>query len=213
MASEPEPSVLEGLDSFAPVTFDVNALFRQSLLDTRSPQSPAVGSPGMAMSPDYMATFSDVRRKYSESRTAAASAAAAVAAEHAGTHRFLSKVKNALTGRHAQPPRERTDSSHRRRNDVRPKHRSSSDAAVRPQDCAPRLDFDLESNLMTPESLHHQRVQDEFTLVDRTHQVRAPVVKGVEPGNDSAYYLIDYINSQDADNVSLHPAARRIVNT
>ncbi|KAJ2123082.1 hypothetical protein IW147_002902 [Coemansia sp. RSA 720] len=213
-ASEPtESNVLEGLDTFAPVTFDVNALFRQSLLDSRSSQSPSVSSPGMAMSPDYMATFSDVRRKYSESRTAAASAAAAVAAEHAGTHRFLSKVKNALTGRHAQAPRERTDSSHRRRNDVREKHRSSSDAAARPRDCAPRLDFDLESNLMTPESLHHQRVQDEYTLVDRTHQTRAPVAKAVEPANDSAYYLIDYINSQDADNVSLHPAARRVVNT
>ncbi|KAJ2843082.1 hypothetical protein IWW36_005675, partial [Coemansia brasiliensis] len=225
--------LLSGLDSFTPVTLDANTLFRQSLL-ANNPQAADTGSPASMMSPaEYMATFSDVRRKYSESRNAEAAAAVAAASggEHAGAHRFLSKVKNALTGgRHAQTstqPRGRNLSSHGRHGGRGAVQRSSSDAATtaRPGDCAPpRLDFDLGTSLLTPESLHNQRLHDDgnntgsMSLSTSQESSQPDYAKALTPvGNDSAYYLIDYIMAQDGDaQFSLpaqqRPAARRIVN-
>ncbi|KAJ1740812.1 hypothetical protein LPJ78_001948 [Coemansia sp. RSA 989] len=216
--------LLSGLDSFTPVTLDANTLFQQSHLAS-SPGAADTGSPASMMSPaDYMATFSDIRRKYSESRNAEAAAAAAVVSggEHAGAHRFLSKVKNALIGgRHAQTsqPRGRNLSSHGHGGAVQ---RSSSDAAsARPRDCAPpRLDFDLGTSLLTPESLHNQRLHDETTgsmSLSTSQESSQDYAKASTPvGNDSAYYLIDYIMAQDGDTQpglsASRPAARRIVN-
>ncbi|KAJ2156898.1 hypothetical protein GGF46_004874 [Coemansia sp. RSA 552] len=194
---------------------------------------------------DYMATFNDVRRKLSESRPggadadSVAAAAAAAAAEHAGTHRFLSKMKNAFIGRQQNSGAV----SHRKamRNN---RHRSSSDAAAsspRIDDCAPRLDFDLGASLLTPDSLH-QRVQEEYAVVTHTSAgcksgtgkdsgdeqaavgkpvkaaqatVPATAAAAADMTNDSAYYLIDYINSQAEPDTRLRaqlPTARRVVN-
>ncbi|KAJ2452355.1 hypothetical protein EV183_002985 [Coemansia sp. RSA 2336] len=211
--------LLSGLDSFTPVTLDANTLFQQSRL-ANSPGAADTGSPASMMSPaDYMATFSDIRRKYSESRNAEA-AAVATGGEHAGAHRFLSKVKNALIGgRHVQTsqPRGQNQTGRGHGGAVQ---RSSSDAA-RPRDCAPpRLDFDLGTSLLTPESLHNQRLHDEATgsmSLSTSQESSQDYAKAATPvGNDSAYYLIDYIMAQDGDAQpglpAQRPAARRIVN-
>ncbi|KAJ2473848.1 hypothetical protein EV174_005661, partial [Coemansia sp. RSA 2320] len=101
-------------DEFAPVTFDAGALFPQSLLADASAAAPpamtdsplsyyredaAMPSPG-----DKIATFNDVRLKYSSRKAAyqtlppAAAAPGGSGGGGGGGHRFLSKVKNAFTG-------------------------------------------------------------------------------------------------------------------
>ncbi|KAJ2083972.1 hypothetical protein H4R24_000415 [Coemansia sp. RSA 988] len=234
------------LNGLADVDFDSNALFHKSLLVAGDiPGSPSVNSATTTMSPaEHMATFSDVRRKYSESRTAAeAAAAVAPAPEYPGTHRFLAKVKNALIGgRHHGAVNAPAQARQRdtRKGARGTKGRSSSDAAVRPSGHLqpPRVDFDLGTSLLTPDSLH-QHTHEDYTLVAHPSatsndgsaaQVLQPkAAETAEVANDSAYYLIDYINSQDMEDDSrsssysgdyndafhgatLLPAARRVVN-
>ncbi|KAJ2809407.1 hypothetical protein H4R20_000132 [Coemansia guatemalensis] len=231
------------LNGLASVDFDSNALFHKSLLEAGDiPGSPSVNS---TLSPaEHMATFSDVRRKYSESRTAAeAAAAAAPAPEYPGTQRFLAKVKNALIGaRHHGAASAHVQARQRdmRKNVHGAKPRSSSDAAARSSGRLqpPRVDFDLGSSLLTPDSLH-QRSHADYTLVahpstasnggSAAQALQPKAAETADVANDSAYYLIDYINSQDMEDDSrpssveggyddafhgatLLPAARRVVN-
>ncbi|KAJ2520688.1 hypothetical protein GGI11_002229, partial [Coemansia sp. RSA 2049] len=94
-----EEDMIAGLDAFAPVTFDAGTLFKRPPFETPegTPDSPYY--PDGVRSPlEYMATFSEVRRKYSSSKAmeeaaAAAAAAAKAGSDHAGGHWFLSKVK------------------------------------------------------------------------------------------------------------------------
>ncbi|KAJ2800494.1 hypothetical protein H4S07_005168, partial [Coemansia furcata] len=229
-------------DLFAPVTFDAAALFRQSLLDNSgsAAESPlsyredaVMPSPG-----DKISTFNDVRLKYSSRKPGASSNASGT-----GGHRFLSKVKNALTGGHSQSRSPDTNggrlsshaSRHERAKSSGNKAEALADAspmpALRQPAAPPRLDFDLGISLLTPESLH--RVPKDNGPVTRTEPpaaVSQPVV-----ANDSAYYLIDYINGQQQPASSGHKersdsyvaatpgamssaaakarAARRVVNT
>ncbi|KAJ2747160.1 hypothetical protein GGI20_000774 [Coemansia sp. BCRC 34301] len=194
-------------DSFAPVTFDAAALFRQSLLlETTTMASPlnyredaVMPSPG-----DKIATFNDVRIKYSSRKSGAP------ATGTAGGHRFLSKVKNALTGGHSHHRSPEANSggrlsSHASRGHGRAKSSGakaeipagSPASASRQQVPAPRLDFDLGISLLTPESLHRVPNKDDGSVLRTdaqavgTQQPAAAVV-----ANDLAYYLIDYINGQ-----------------
>ncbi|KAJ2784352.1 hypothetical protein H4R18_001156 [Coemansia javaensis] len=190
------------LESFSSVTFDASALFSQPLQQQQQHQqsatSPTASTPITAMSPaEYMATFSDARRKFSEARSAAEAAAAAAAAEaeQASSGRFLAKVKHALTGGrhhnhgHHHAPDQHHHPRRRDRQRQQQRHRSSSDAgagallsssspasphageALQPL----RLDFDVGASLLTPESLH-QRVQDEPAEPEPSESERAPSV-------------------------------------
>ncbi|KAJ2709988.1 hypothetical protein H4R19_003973, partial [Coemansia spiralis] len=177
-------------------------------------------------------------------------------ADHAGSSRFLSKFKHAFTGgRHGpgqqQPQSQQPQQQQRRRRDRQrggkeTRQRSSSDAggssrigeSLQPL----QLDLDMGASLLTPESLH-RRVQDESadepdpTAADgRPTQPAATAAAALaakdasgiaaQVANDSAYYLIDYINAQEVagrgengwqrrDSVATsfgRPAARRVVN-
>ncbi|KAJ1669876.1 hypothetical protein GGF38_001921 [Coemansia sp. RSA 25] len=206
-------------DSFAPVTFDAAALFRQSLLlETTTMSSPlsyredaVLPSPG-----DKIATFNDVRIKYSSRKPGAP-----VAGTAAGGHRFLSKVKNALTGGHGHSHNHRQQtnspdtnssgrliSSHASRGHGRAKSSGakadnilagSPGSASRQQVAPPRLDFDLGISLLTPESLHRVPNKDDSLAMrsePRTSGAKQQQQRNSAAviSNDSAYYLIDYIN-------------------
>ncbi|KAJ2236898.1 hypothetical protein IWW45_001397 [Coemansia sp. RSA 485] len=241
--------VMAGLDSFAPVTFDANTLFRnqqQLLMDpsasgTPSPSSPFYSTKGGALSPaNYMSTFSDVRSKFNHTSRNKhhGTAATAAASEQPSGHRFLSKMKHAFGGgRHGSGAGGRRRSASNSEKDGKP-------AASRIVDAQPpRLDFDLGSSLLTPDSSLHrndnsaaEQAKNESGVshaMPVTPAAAAAAAAAVQVANDSAYYLIDYINSTDNEgkadvsgsyipavsqannrdsSSSLTPAARRIVN-
>ncbi|KAJ2697791.1 hypothetical protein H4218_003708 [Coemansia sp. IMI 209128] len=191
-------------DLFAPVTFDAAALFRQSLLGSSGPkveppvcyrEDSVMPSPG-----DKISTFNDVRLKYSSRKPGAPASHASGAA---GGHRFLSKVKNALTGGHSHSrlpdPSGGRLSSHAGRGHGRAKS-SGTKAEIsaglppmpptlrQPVASPPRLDFDLGISLITPDSLHGEPA--------RRVESRPIAPQQSAVANDSTYYLIDYINGQ-----------------
>ncbi|KAJ2025775.1 Serine/threonine protein kinase, partial [Coemansia sp. S3946] len=196
-----------GRDLFAPVTFDAAALFRQSLLDNTAGSAtvePPLSYREDAVMPspgDKISTFNDVRIKYSSRKPGAPTPSVSGTA---GGHRFLSKVKNALTGHSSNNRSPDTNSgrlsSHTSRHGRAKSSGNktevlagSSPSAVRQQVAPPRLDFDLGISLLTPESLHRVPNKDDVS-VQRTEP--AAVVSQPVVANDSAYYLIDYINGQ-----------------
>ncbi|KAJ1807124.1 hypothetical protein LPJ75_004882, partial [Coemansia sp. RSA 2598] len=255
--------VMAGLDSFAPVTFDAGTLFRNQLLldpssGSASPSSPFYSTKGGALSPaDYMSTFSDVRSKFNLTARNKHGAAAASAGNSNGSgngngngagggeqpsgHRFLSKMRHAFGGgRHGSGAGGRRRSASNSEKGAKP----VAARIVDPQ--PPRLDFDLGSSLLTPDSSLHkddgvsaekqqQQQQQQRRRADEP-RLGKPGASGfaaapaVSVANDSAYYLIDYINSADNDSradvsgsylpasygsnreSSMTPAARRIVN-
>ncbi|KAJ2726262.1 hypothetical protein GGI07_000739 [Coemansia sp. Benny D115] len=215
--------LLADLDSFAPLTFDAGTLFRQSLLSdpaarngkggppssssTASPVSPYY-SRGGALSPaEYMATFSDMRSKLSLGPRKTSNG---VGSENASGHhhRFFSKMKSAFSGgRHGQGSGPRQG-----------RHRSAStNDKVRVDDkpprivdnLPPRLDFDLGTSLLTPDSTLQRSTAEQVAARVQTPQPLASTVSSQTPtkqlldaeasqvANDSAYYLIDYINDAD----------------
>ncbi|KAJ1786713.1 hypothetical protein LPJ59_005875, partial [Coemansia sp. RSA 2399] len=224
--SAEDADMLAGLDVFAPVTFDAGKLFRQSILagSEKSPSSPFC--PDSARSPaEYMATFSDVRRKYSSPKALETSAAGKAGSDQAGGHWFLSKVKSALTGNGSNSGGRHGGNSHygsngniRQQPATSGRHRNGSTKNSDGSDTArsasdgllPRLDVDLgTTSLLTPDSMHRVPQQEDYTLV--SHDM-SPFPKlqgdpasggggsGAAASNDSAYYLIDYINGQHEDN-------------
>ncbi|KAJ2782855.1 hypothetical protein GGI15_002782 [Coemansia interrupta] len=229
-----ESDLLSGLDNFAPVTFDAGSLFRQSLLNTPtsggSLASPQLATKGGALSPaDYMATFSDARGKLAgNARKQTGSPADHHHSHHASGHRFLSKVKSAFTG----GGRRRSASSMEKGGAGR---RNNDGASARIVDSEPpRLDFDLGASLLTPDSTLHHGAGERGASPKDASAFEPPASASAPYGsvaNDSAYYLIDYINGDSGvksdtrgDRASKHPsqppsasaaaatAARRVVN-
>ncbi|KAJ2888397.1 hypothetical protein FB639_000668 [Coemansia asiatica] len=250
--------VMAGLDSFAPVTFDANTLFRNQLLPdsvsgSPSPSSPFYSTKGGALSPaDYMSTFSDVRSKFNSTaaRNKHSNNAALVSnsgngnagSEQPSSHRFLSKMRHAFGGgRHG------ASGAGGRRRSASNSEKGAKSVTSRIVDAQPpRLDFDLGSSLLTPDSSLHKsdNIAAEHAnkpKLDRPSVVNLSAAATAAPSsqvaNDSAYYLIDYINSTDNDGgkadasegylsvsysnnnnnnnrreSSLTPAARRVVN-
>ncbi|KAJ2759520.1 hypothetical protein IWQ56_005718, partial [Coemansia nantahalensis] len=211
------------LEGFASVTFDAGTLFQQSLLDGVNSPSPSLASAGTVMSPaQYMATFSDVRRGLGQGR----SAAAAAEADHTSSSRFLSKVKHAFTGGRHGPAQHRRPDRQRDGKEARQRSSSDASGSPRVGESLKplQLDLDMGSSLLTPESLH-RHVQDEGAdEPEPASSAGVPALlpphgpAGVAPAsaaaaqtpaakdaggaaaqmaNDSAYYLIDYINAQE----------------
>ncbi|KAJ2673570.1 hypothetical protein GGI25_004671 [Coemansia spiralis] len=216
--------IIAGLDSFAPVTFDVGALFRQSILENvqeKTPNSPYY--PDSLQSPEYMATFSEVRRKYSSPKPPESVLKPGTVAE-VGSHRFLSKVKNAFTGgRHNHSRQASSGQPHASRARANSRGKGETNTLSKANDGAlPRLDVDLGNSLLTPDSIH-RGAHD--TLVSHTSPFPKLDVGSGPSGAESndAYYLIDYINSQQESkpgteptstlsaNIGI-PAARRVLN-
>ncbi|KAJ2604447.1 hypothetical protein EV177_006407 [Coemansia sp. RSA 1804] len=225
-----EEDMIAGLDAFAPVTFDAGTLFK------RPPFEAPEGTPDSPYYPDgvrspleYMATFSEVRRKYSSSKAmeeaaaAAAAAAAKAGSDHAGGHWFLSKVKSALTGggRHGSnnghySARQQAAGQHgkgRRGTGGNASKDGNSEGGdttrSNSEGLLPRLDVDLgATSLLTPESLH-RAPQEEYTLVSHGTSSFPKLQGGADPAasgtttapasSDSTYYLIDYINGNHED--------------
>ncbi|KAJ1724612.1 hypothetical protein LPJ53_001148 [Coemansia erecta] len=213
--ADDESDVMSGLDSFAPVTFDAGSLFRQSLLTTPvsggSLASPQLATKGGALSPaDYMATFSDARSKLTGAARKQASSPGNHHHHHASGHRFLSKVKSAFTG----GGRRRSASSMEKGGAGQ---RSNDGASARIVDSEPpRLDFDLGASLLTPDSTLHHGAGERGASPKEASAFEPPASASAPYGsvaNDSAYYLIDYINGESgtksgtgADRAPRHPS-------
>ncbi|KAJ2546101.1 hypothetical protein EV175_005724 [Coemansia sp. RSA 1933] len=240
--SSADDDMIAGLDAFAPVTFDAGKLFRQSLLagSEKSPSSPF--TPESARSPpEYMSTFSDVRRKYSTPKTLETAAAKSGSDQAAGGHWFLSKVKSALTGGGSGGGGGNSGGRHGSGSNVRKRQAATggssdgSDTAKSTGDGPlPRLDVDLgTTSLLTPDSMHRVPQHEDYTLVSQMSPFPKLQADGADPAassattapasSDSAYYLIDYINGQHEDDSDRQPhkqqqkhsdirAARRVVN-
>ncbi|KAJ1879737.1 hypothetical protein LPJ66_011630, partial [Kickxella alabastrina] len=134
-------ALLEGLDTFAPVTFDAGELFHQSLLNVYD------GDACSASGNYPKGGFSDARSKLN-------STGRNKHGEHAGGHRFLNKMKHAFGGgRQGVPAGQNSHGRHRSASNTEAGGAGAELKSATIADIVlPRLDFDLGNSLLTPES-------------------------------------------------------------